>query len=78
MGEAAGWHVALATAGLLALVVTIALAVLLPRLPVDQAVRLGGMASLSREPAVRTGLVVLAFLIAGHFAAYTYVRPVLE
>ncbi|WP_328409036.1 hypothetical protein [Nocardia sp. NBC_00403] len=27
---------------------------------------------------MRTGLLIITFLVAGHFAAYTYVRPVLE
>ncbi|WP_143174498.1 MFS transporter [Streptoalloteichus hindustanus] len=78
LGEAAGWRMALASAGLLALLVALALFLLLPRLPVARAVRLGGMARLARERAVRTGLVVVALLVTGHFAAYTYVRPVLE
>ena len=33
---------------------------------------------LLRRPAMRTGLLVVALLVTGHFAAYTYVRPVLE
>ncbi|WP_461009268.1 MFS transporter [Streptomyces capparidis] len=78
LGEAVGWRAAFAAAGLLAVAVAGALAALLPRLPVERAVRLGGVARLSRERAVRIGLVVLALLVTGHFAAYTYVRPVLE
>lgn len=36
------------------------------------------MLRLFRDARVRTGLIVVALLVGGHFAAYTYVRPVLE
>ncbi|MFH9660181.1 MFS transporter [Streptomyces sp. NPDC017248] len=78
IGELAGWREAfLAVAGL-ALLVTVAMAVLLPRLPAEQAVALGGVMRLAGNPRVATGLAVVALLVTGHFAAYTYVRPVLE
>ncbi|MEE1755670.1 MFS transporter [Streptomyces sp. SP18CS02] len=78
LGESAGWRAAFAAGGALALVVAALLAVLLPPLPAGPAVRLGGVARLLATPALRTGLLVVAFLVTGHFAAYTYVRPVLE
>ncbi|MFE3772341.1 MFS transporter [Streptomyces sp. NPDC059122] len=78
VGELGGWRAAfVAMAGFCA-AVAVALAVLLPPLPTAGAVRLGGVLGLLRRPPVRTGLVVVALLVAGHFAAYTYVRPVLE
>lgn len=54
------------------------MAVLLPKLPAEGPVRLGGVLRLAGGPRVRIGLLVVAFLVTGHFAAYTYVRPVLE
>lgn len=78
LGEVLGWRASFAAAGGLALLVAAALAVLLPRLPVERSTRLGGTLRLLRRPAVVTGLVVVALLVTGHFAAYTYVRPVLE
>ncbi|MFE7458123.1 MFS transporter [Streptomyces sp. NPDC057554] len=78
IGELADWRAAFVTVGVLALAVLIALAALLPRLPAEHGVRLGGVLRLSGEPRVRTGLAVVALLVTGHFAAYTYVRPVLE
>ncbi|MCX4529580.1 MULTISPECIES: MFS transporter [unclassified Streptomyces] len=78
LGELAGWRTAFVSVGALALVVLAALAVLLPRLPAERDVRLGGVVRLVGEPRVRTGLAVVALLVTGHFAAYTYVRPVLE
>ncbi|MFF2958449.1 MFS transporter [Streptomyces sp. NPDC057963] len=77
-GALAGWRAAFVAAAGLALVVLIALAVLLPRLPAEQAVPLGGLMRLSGNARVRTGLIVVGFVVTGHFAAYTYVRPVLE
>ncbi|MFB7088175.1 MFS transporter [Streptomyces sp. NPDC056296] len=78
LGELAGWRAAfLAVAGL-ALLVTVAMAVLLPPLPAEEAVALGGVVRLFGDPRVVTGLAVVVLLVTGHFAAYTYVRPVLE
>ncbi|MER7491360.1 MFS transporter [Streptomyces pharetrae] len=78
IGELAGWRMAFLTAAGLGLVVLLGLAVLLPKLPADQEVRLGGVLRLGGDPGVATGLGVVALLVTGHFAAYTYVRPVLE
>ncbi|NEB11530.1 MFS transporter [Streptomyces coelicoflavus] len=78
IGELAGWREAfLAVAGL-AVLVTVAMAVLLPPLPAEEAVALGGVLRLFGNPRVAGGLAVVALLVTGHFAAYTYVRPVLE
>ncbi|MGW5532451.1 MFS transporter [Streptomyces xanthochromogenes] len=78
IGELADWRTAFIAVGALALVVLVALAVLLLRLPAEQGVLLGGVMRLCGEARVRTGLGVVALLVTGHFAAYTYVRPVLE
>ncbi|WP_238782810.1 MFS transporter [Streptomyces monomycini] len=78
IGQLGGWRAAFVVVGVLAALVTGALAVLLPPLPAEGAVRLGGVLRLFRDARVRTGLVVVALLVGGHFAAYTYVRPVLE
>ncbi|NLU68699.1 MFS transporter [Streptomyces sp. HNM0574] len=78
VGALAGWRAAFVAAAALAFLVVLAMAVLLPRLPAERPVPLGGVLRLCGEPRVRTGLVVVAALVTGHFAAYTYVRPVLE
>ncbi|MFF5425450.1 MULTISPECIES: MFS transporter [unclassified Streptomyces] len=78
LGELAGWRAAFLAAGGLALVVLVALAALLPALPAEGELRLGGVLRLAGRPPVATGLGVVALLVTGHFAAYTYVRPVLE
>lgn len=78
LGDVIGWRAAFATAGVLAMAVAGVLAVLLPRLPIGRAVRLGEVIRLARERAVLTGLTIVLLLVSGHFAAYTFVRPVLE
>jgi predicted MFS family arabinose efflux permease len=77
-GALLGRRVAFVAAAGLAFAVLIALAVLLPRLPAQQAVPLGGVMRLFGNSQVRTGLIVVGFVVTGHFAAYTYIRPVLE
>ncbi|MBM7814857.1 MFS transporter [Saccharothrix algeriensis] len=78
LGEVLGWRAAFAVVAGSALVVVLALLVVLPRLPVDRPVRLGGTVRLAAHPPVATGLAVVSLVVVGHFAAYTYVRPVLE
>ncbi len=78
LGELVGWRAAFVGAGGLSLVVLAALAMSLPSLPTEGAVRLGAMLRLAGVPRVRLGLIVVALIVIGHFAAYTYVRPVLE
>ncbi|MET9434887.1 MFS transporter [Streptomyces sp. NPDC006551] len=78
IGELADWRTAFLTLAGLALVVLVALAVLLPALPAEQDIRVAGVMRLAGNPRVATGLAVVALLVTGHFAAYTYVRPALE
>ncbi|MET9346984.1 MFS transporter [Streptomyces termitum] len=78
IGELADWRTAFIVIAALAAVVLVVLAALLPPLPAEQDIRLGGVLKLFGNPRVASGLAVVAFLVTGHFAAYTYVRPALE
>ncbi|MEV7424287.1 MFS transporter [Streptomyces sp. NPDC091212] len=78
MGALAGWRWAFAALAGLALAVAALLAALLPPLPPRGAVRPAEIAGLLRLPALRAGMLAVALLVTGHFAAYTYVRPALE
>ncbi|ONI76144.1 MFS transporter [Actinosynnema sp. ALI-1.44] len=83
IGDAFGWRIAFATFAVSAVLLGAALRLLLPRLPKPKsttpgAERAAGGRSLLRTPAVASGLVVVVFLVTAHFAAYTYIRPVLE
>ncbi|MGW2599335.1 MFS transporter [Streptomyces klenkii] len=77
-GGLGGWRAAFAAVGALSLAVAAALALLLPPLPPERAVRPAEVAGLLRVPGVRAGLLVVLLLVTGHFAGYTFVRPVLE
>ncbi|MFD5397181.1 MFS transporter [Streptomyces sp. NPDC127097] len=78
LGELGGRRAAFGAMAVVCGAVAVALAVLLPPLPEAAAVRLNGVLAVLRGAPVRTGLVLVALLVTGHFAAYTYVRPVLE
>jgi predicted MFS family arabinose efflux permease len=78
VGELVGWRWAFAGVGLLALGLTVALSTFLPTLPPERAVRLADVREVLQIKQVRVGLVLVALIVTGHFAAYTYVRPLLE
>lgn len=78
LGELAGWRWGFAALAGLALAVSALLVTVLPRLPAQEGVRLGAFPGLLRIGRLRAGLLAVTLLVTGHFAAYTYVRPVLE
>jgi predicted MFS family arabinose efflux permease len=78
VGELIGWRWAFAAVGLLSGVLAIALAFFLPALAAEKAVRLSDVAEVLKLRQLRVGLALVALLVTGHFAAYTYIRPLLE
>ncbi|MGY1943519.1 MFS transporter [Nocardia asiatica] len=78
LGALAGWRIVFVAAAGLAVLVLTAMAAALPRLPATETAAAGGVLRLAGQPGLRVALLVVAFLVTGHFAAYTYVRPVLE
>ncbi|GAA3864923.1 MFS transporter [Streptomyces sedi] len=82
VGNAFGWRAAFASLAGAALLLAGALLAALPGLPRPASPAEAGAreapAPLWRHPAVAVGLVLIALLVTAHFAAYTYVRPVLE
>ncbi|UQS24909.1 MULTISPECIES: MFS transporter [Amycolatopsis] len=78
LGDLAGWRAAFATLGALALAVLIALFALLPPLAATQPVRPRDLAAQLRDRGVRVGILATALIVSGHFAAYTFVGPVLR
>lgn len=79
IGNALGWRSAFTVLAVAAVVLAVALPLFLPRLPRPAAARptAGGAPTLFTPP-VLVGLGVIVLLVTAHFAAYTYVRPVLE
>jgi DHA1 family purine ribonucleoside efflux pump-like MFS transporter len=66
-----GWR-AVGALALLAQVVT------LPRLAPTTPPKLRGLWQVARRPGVAAALIAVLLVISGHFAGFTYVRPVLE
>ncbi|MFI0977219.1 MFS transporter [Streptomyces sp. NPDC021093] len=83
VGNSFGWRTAFAALTAAALLLTAGLLLVLPRLPRPAAPAGRGESGTARQPLLRNapvavGLLLTVFLVTAHFAAYTYVRPVLE
>ncbi|MEJ8645839.1 MFS transporter [Streptomyces sp. MS1.HAVA.3] len=79
LGELGGWRTAFAAVGALGLVTLAALLLLLPPLPPTRHIGFPELPALLREnPAVRAGVIVTFLVVTGQFAAYTFVRPILQ
>lgn len=78
IGAAVGWNAAFWVLAAAAAMITLAMIVVLPKMPPGAGVPLGSLSAVFRNPGVRVGLAITAFIVTAHFAAYTYVRPALE
>ncbi|MCG5214086.1 MFS transporter [Streptosporangium sp. KLBMP 9127] len=78
IGEVAGWRAAFTAMGILSLAVLAAIALLVPPLPTAQPIRFRQLTGPLGDPRLRAGLITTALVVTGHFAAYTYVTPVLR
>lgn len=78
IGDFAGWRWAFGAMAVFSALVLILNLWTLPALPVGQSVRFGQFAAqLARRPVI-LGLTVTFLFVAGHFMAYTFVRPLLQ
>jgi DHA1 family purine ribonucleoside efflux pump-like MFS transporter len=78
LGDLWGWRAVFLSAsgiGVLALGVQVAT---MPPLPATSSRSLRSLADALRRPGIGLGLVTVLFVISGHFAGFTYVRPWLE
>lgn len=79
IGDLSGWRTAFAAVGVLGLVSLACMVFLLPPLPAERTLALRELPRVLRaNTALRTGLLVAFLVITAHFAAYTFVRPVLN
>lgn len=79
IGDHFGWRAALWALAGLAVLVMVALAVLVPRLPSNTSVSFASLPRLvRRNKTVRTGLALTFFIVTGHFIAYTFISPILQ
>ncbi|MCI3929347.1 MFS transporter [Streptomyces sp. AN091965] len=78
VGELSDWRVAfLAVAGL-GLLVVAGLVFLLPSLPATEPVRLSELPRQFRNRTVRAGVIATGLLVGGHYAAFTFISPILQ
>ncbi len=79
LGELGGWRTAFAAVGALGLVTLAALLLLLPPLPPTRHITFAQLPALLRSNrGVRAGVLVTFLVVTGQFAAYTFVRPILQ
>ncbi len=78
MGDMWGWRSAFMAAGVVS-VVTLAVQFLtLPALPPRDNPNLRVLGELLTRPPVRVALLAVLLVISGHFAGFTYIRPLME
>lgn len=77
-GDFADWRLAFSSLSVLALVTLVALLAVLPGLTASQPIGPKLLLAQFRNPGVRVGIVATVLIVFGHFAAYTYVSPVLQ
>lgn len=77
IGEGAGWRWAFGVMALFSVLVLALQLWVMPALPVRSAVGLRQFLALRSNRALQAGLVLTLLLVAGHFMAFTFVRPLL-
>lgn len=78
MGDVWGWRSAFIAAGAVSLVTLAVQAATLPALPPRDKPDLRVLAELLRRPPVRVALLAVLLVVSGHFAGFTYIRPLME
>nr|WP_235531805.1 MFS transporter [Pelomonas sp. Root1237] len=78
MGDVWGWRSAFVAACVVSLVTLAVQAATLPALPPRDKPDLRVLAELLRRPPVRVALLAVLLVISGHFAGFTYIRPLME
>jgi predicted MFS family arabinose efflux permease len=78
MGELWGWRSAFAAAGAVSVAAFAVQWATLPALPPLDRPNLRVLAELAARPGVRIALIAVLLVISGHFAGFTYIRPLME
>ncbi|KAA2265354.1 MFS transporter [Solihabitans fulvus] len=78
IGSLSNWRIAFVAVAGVGVLLAIALLALLPRMPSGELVRLRTLARQLRTPAVRVGAIATFLLVSGHYAAFTFVSPILQ
>lgn len=77
LGDHAGWRSAFVAVSILGFIVLLGVLATLPRVPATSEASFGGIVRSLRIRAVRDVNLTTLLVVIGHFAAYTYVAPVL-
>ncbi|WP_435861703.1 MFS transporter [Streptomyces milbemycinicus] len=78
IGDATSWRMAFVVMGVLAVAVFLALLMVVPPLPPEQATRLSVLGGMIRSVSTRFALATTFLIVLAHFGAYTYINPFLE
>ncbi|MBH3070212.1 MFS transporter [Serratia marcescens] len=78
LGEGLGWRIAFLAVAVLAALTLLLLLCVLPPLPITQAVSWRSFTAQRANRRLLLGLLLTFLLVAGHFMAYTFVRPLLQ
>lgn len=78
MGELLGWRSAFFILAGLAALAALAQALMLPALPADPPGRRASLLGAMKRQTLRIGLIAAALMVAGHFAGFTYLQPLLS
>jgi predicted MFS family arabinose efflux permease len=78
LGTLFGWRASFAVTGALATVVLLVQLWLLPAIPPVRAIGARDLLTPLTRRMAQVGLLAVLFFIAGHFAAYTYLKPLLQ
>lgn len=78
LGDLSNWRVAFGALGGFSLLTALALWCWLPPLPPREPVRLRILAQQFSNRGVRVAVLTTAFVVVGHFAAYTFISPILQ
>ncbi|WP_233839085.1 MFS transporter [Paraburkholderia sp. ZP32-5] len=78
IADHAGWRIAFGIASVLAIAVFIFQLVALPKIETPSAVTSADFASLLKSRKIIAVYLAIVFIVAGHFAAYTFVTPYLQ
>jgi predicted MFS family arabinose efflux permease len=78
MGDLWGWRSAFIAAGVVSLVTLAAQVFTLPALPPKDRPSLRVFGELLRRPGIRMALLAVLLVVSGHFAGFTYIRPLME
>ncbi|QPF73948.1 MFS transporter [Roseateles sp. DAIF2] len=78
MGDLWGWRSAFIAAGVVSVLTLLVQFLALPPLPPRDKPNLRVLGELLTRPPVRVALLAVLLVISGHFAGFTYIRPLME